>query len=103
MNLVDLLALGLAAWRLSDLLGVDRGPWRLFERLREAVGITHDASGGIESVPEREIALWLACGRCRTLALGGIVAVVVLLWPVLTAAVYPVAVAGIALMVDRRA
>lgn len=47
MALVQVLVIGLAAWRLSALLVYEDGPFRIFERFRTLIGI--DPNGGVIS------------------------------------------------------
>jgi hypothetical protein len=46
MNFIDVVLLGFACWRLSSLLYQEEGPFGIFTRLREKLGIQH-----IDGVP----------------------------------------------------
>ena len=64
MNWIELVAIGLAGWRLSALLAYEVGPLRIFTRLRAMVGITHTDSGEPESWPDTPPAMLLKCVWC---------------------------------------
>jgi hypothetical protein len=70
MTLVELIVFGLATWRISSLLVDEVGPFRIFIRLRELVGITHDADDNIEMIPDRFLPGILSCIYCCSIYVG---------------------------------
>lgn len=64
MTLTHFLILSLATWRMASLLTQEYGPWDMFKRLRESVGIEHDEDGNVEMVPESFLAGALSCVWC---------------------------------------
>lgn len=71
MTPFEFLLIGLATWRLSYMLVGEDGPWRVFRRLREATGITHDEYGHILMVPERTLPELLSCVWCTSVWVAG--------------------------------
>lgn len=61
--LVDLLAGGLATWRLSNMLVNEYGPFGVFMRLRELAGIEHDSAGVPNVQPVNNV---LSCIWCTS-------------------------------------
>lgn len=43
--LIDALLIGLACWRLSNMIVDEEGPWLIFERLREWIGVDEEYEG----------------------------------------------------------
>ena len=62
--LADLVLLGLATWRLTKLVQDERGPFAVLERIREALGIGHDADGQPFFWPDTELGRLLSCHWC---------------------------------------
>jgi len=44
-ELAAALLIGLASWRITALIAYERGPFRIFRRFREALGVEHDDVG----------------------------------------------------------
>ena len=65
--------LGLAAWRLSELVGTERGPWAILSKARALIGVTHDKGGNPVSFPDTEIGTLLSCVYCRSMWAGIVV------------------------------
>jgi len=63
-NLLEFMVLSLAAWRLAALLVYEAGPWDIFRRLRERIGIQHDDSGQPASWPDGGLGRLFACVWC---------------------------------------
>lgn len=70
MGLVPLLILGLATWRVCSMLVREAGPWKIFQRIRELAGITHDEDGNVLMIPDRFFALLLSCTWCASMWVG---------------------------------
>jgi hypothetical protein len=87
---VDLLVAGLilaaATWRVSSLLTFERGPWRVFERIRERAGIKHSEFGHPNVIPDGFWPELLTCVWCCSIYVGAFWALA--LWLLGAAAVY---------------
>lgn len=70
MSLVDFIILCLATWRISSLLVAETGPFDVFLKLREAVGITHDEDKKVAVIPERFLPQLLSCMWCTSVWVG---------------------------------
>ena len=69
-SLVDVVVLGLAAWRIGSLVHYERGPYRAFQRLRERLGIAHNGDGEPIAWPDTESGRLLACLDCGSVWVG---------------------------------
>lgn len=49
MDIYMFLVMGLSTWRLSSFLVNENGPWDIFVKVREVLGIQHDEDGDIIS------------------------------------------------------
>lgn len=74
MSLASFLIFSLATWRLASLLTGEDGPFLMFRKLRERVGIEHDDDGNVYAVPDTFLAGVLSCVWCCSIwvALGWI-------------------------------
>ena len=52
---------GLATWRVSNMLVKEEGPYKVFQKLREATGIIHDDEGRVLATPDNNL---LSCVWC---------------------------------------
>lgn len=75
MNLVDFAILCLATWRISSLLVDETGPFDMFLKLRELVGITHDEYKRVAEIPDRFLPQLLSCMWCTSVWVGFTVSV----------------------------
>lgn len=66
MTAIDLIAIGLATFRLVSLLQGERGPFAIFERMRGWVAL-RDGVPVEEQRLRHEVALALACSWCLSL------------------------------------
>lgn len=64
MTSIELVAIGLAGWRISAMLCYEIGPFRVFTHLRSMAGIEHNAAGEPESWPDVPLAMLLKCVWC---------------------------------------
>lgn len=62
--MLNILVLALAAWRLTELVQYERGPWAIFTRLRKRLGVTHDEDGKPISWPDTELGRLARCVYC---------------------------------------
>lgn len=65
--LVEIAAIGLAAWRVSALFAYEKGPGKIFLRLREVLGYTHNEKGEPESWPDKFLPELISCPWCLSL------------------------------------
>jgi hypothetical protein len=70
LNLLEFVIYALATWRVSSLLVDEVGPFRIFIRLREWVGITHDADDNVAMIPDRLLPGILSCVWCCSIYVG---------------------------------
>lgn len=102
MTIIDLLILALATWRLSSLIVNERGPWHVFQHIRERFGIGHDESGLIAVIPPTFMGELLTCLWCCSCWVGAAVAVMLYFQPVATIwLVLPLALSGAAVVIEQ--
>ena len=70
LNLLEFVVYALATWRVSSLLVDEAGPFRMFIRLRELVGITHDMDDNVAMIPDRFLPGILSCVWCVSIWVG---------------------------------
>ena len=96
---------GLAAWRVAAMLAYEKGPGRVFKRLRSALGVTHAPDGEEQPIDvassgwRKPIAEGLICPWCLGIwVAGGMTALWLLVspWPLV-----PLAASAILLLVER--
>lgn len=58
------LAIGLAAWRVTAMLSRETGPFDVFVRFRRALGFQHDETGFPIAWPTHVFAQIIACPMC---------------------------------------
>lgn len=63
VNLISLLLASLATWRVSYMLVNEAGPWNVFVKLRELMGIEHDEWGTPVVWPSNTV---LGCFWCTS-------------------------------------
>ena len=67
------LLIGIAAtWRITSLFVSERGPYDLFGKLRDTVGVTYDENS--QPIGTNELARALTCVWCSSIYVGGAVA-----------------------------
>jgi len=69
-SLVEFLILGLATWRLGNLVQYERGPKAIFTKFRERFGITHGDDGTPMAYPDSEMSKLLECVWCGSVWVG---------------------------------
>lgn len=100
--LVAGIILALATWRVSSLLTWERGPWHVFQGIRERAGIKHSEFGHPNVIPDGFLAELLTCSWCCTLWVGAFWALA--LWLLGAAAIYlalPFALSAAALVLGK--
>lgn len=101
MTLLELAVYALATWRLSSLFVAERGPFDVFKRIREAVGIQHNEDGLISVVPETLLGGILGCLWCASCWVGAACAIMVYFAPVATFwLALPLALSGAAVLIE---
>lgn len=75
MSVLDIVILTGATWRIASLLTYERGPARMFERLRSLTGIRHNDKGRPEVVPDGFWPELLSCVWCLSPYIGGVLTV----------------------------
>lgn len=91
-----------ATWRLTSLLVQEAGPFDIFKKLREAVGLEHDDSGNVIDSSGGLLATLLICSFCTSLWVAVGVFALILVFP--GTAVYilaPFALSAGAIVIDR--
>lgn len=91
---VELVIRGFAVWRLTHMLMLETGPWRVFTGLRSLCGIRHDDSGEPIAWPDGFIGELLGCHWCWSVW----VAALVLALPLVLCAI--LALSGISIMIE---
>jgi hypothetical protein len=100
----DAVVLALAVWRLSSLIVYERGPFDVFQKVRERVGIQHDDAGMVTATPETLLGGIFGCLWCLSVYVGLIAALCAYFWPSVTFwLALPLALSGGAILVERMA
>ena len=96
-----LIVLGLATWRLTSLFVWETGPFNIFQRIREKVGILHDETGHPYQYPDTFFAQLLSCVWCFSIWVA-FFSVFYWIFPGVTIAVAMVpAISAIAILIDH--
>jgi hypothetical protein len=98
VSLVDLVIGGLATWRLSHLLLYEAGPFAVFRRLRERLGVEYDEFGHVVSFRwEITTCIW-----CLSVWVGSGIALLIYLLPTLSVwMLLPYALSAFAALLSR--
>lgn len=70
MASLDFVILALATWRIGSLLGYERGPYGILQRMRERLGIAHDEDGEPCAWPDTEMGQLWRCLDCLSVWVG---------------------------------
>lgn len=84
MNILEIIVLGLACWRLASLVCQEDGPFKMFRRVREKVGISHYPDGNICEIPDRFLCNLLSCVWCFSVWVSGGLVVAYIFLPTIT-------------------
>lgn len=102
MTFTELLIYGAATWRIASLLVRERGPFDVFVRIREKVGILHDDEKEPVGYPETFFGELLSCVWCSSIwvaLLWGFVILILPLWSLKIAMIF--AFSTIAIVIDK--
>jgi hypothetical protein len=84
MTIIEFVVLGLATWRIASLLVDEPGPFRMFIRLRELVGITHDMDDNVAVIPDGFLPEMLSCLWCSSIWVGVVCVTIYMLFPLVS-------------------
>ena len=103
MQVLDIIILAFATWRLSSLLvdPEDDGPWEMFGKFRHLVGVRRDKETGI-FFGKNVVAQALLCVFCTSIWVGIAIAISYILFPSITVmASLPFALSTGAIVLER--
>lgn len=96
-----LVVLSLAVWRISHLLMVESGPFRIFVHLRKLMGIEHDADDEPNLWPNTYFGQMFECPYCLTMNLAIVFGLLWIFFPTITLYIaLPFAISTMALLVN---
>lgn len=84
MKLIDVILLGLACWRLSSLFYQEEGPFGMFTKIREKIGIQHDVNGVPCIYPDKFWCKLFSCMWCLSVWFAGMLTVGYIFLPTIT-------------------
>ena len=107
--MLDFLVMGLATWRLSAMFSYEDGPWKIFRRFRNKIGIEHvvpypslDGEENIFNATGGMLADLFSCVWCLSLWFAIIIVIFYQLWPGGTLIVCsPFALSAVAVITER--
>jgi len=98
--LPDIIALGLAVWRLSSLISRESGPYNIFALLRFRMGVVYNKMS--EEIPSSELSRGILCLWCVSIWISIPLGVLYFFFPIWTVlACAPFAISAIAIVVDK--
>ena len=103
MEVLDIVVLMLATWRLSSLLvdPEDDGPWEMFGKLRHLVGVRHDQASGL-FFGRNVVAQAFMCVFCMSVWIGIAIAILYTSFPsIMVMASLPFALSAGAIVLER--
>lgn len=102
IDFISLTIFGLATWRAASMLVLETGPWRIFIRVREWSGITHDENDEVMMIPDWFFAGILSCVWCCSMWVGAFWMIIWLIVPLLAIKIATVfAFSAVAILVNR--
>jgi hypothetical protein len=99
MDLVEILVLGLATWRIASLFANEDGPFDMFSHIRNFIGVKTDANGnryGTHVLSKGIICVW-----CNSIWFGILIAIAWVLFNPILYVCLPFALSTIAVMVEE--
>lgn len=92
--LLNMLILVFATWRLTSIINREFIAWPL----RKLLGATRDVATGLESYPDTVYGYLISCFKCLSVWMALLVLIVWLIYPPI---LYPLALSGAALLLER--
>ena len=84
------------------MLSYESGPWHIFEKFREMIGIKHDENGIPDQWPDKLIANLIACVWCLSIWIGACLVLIYQADPAVTRIVVaPFAISAGAILFER--
>jgi len=97
---MDYVILGLATWRISNLLVNEDGPWDIFSKLRHLAGVRYDEHSSLYST--NELSKLLMCVWCLSPYLAAVLTLAYWFWPSIAIPIsLPFALSAMAVLVDK--
>jgi hypothetical protein len=99
---LDFVIGALAVWRLSSLLHRERGPFDIFHRLRELIGVKHGDGMLGDVFPDTYLGQLFACVWCLSVNVAIVWTVIYAIWPTgCRWASLPLALSALGLLVEK--
>jgi len=102
VSLLEFIVLALATWRISSLFVDEPGPFRIFIRIRELMGITHDADGIPLVIPDGLFSDLFSCVWCMSIWIGFFLTILFLYVPNFVYFAAPFALSAVAIKLHPR-
>ena len=102
MTIIDFIVLALATWRISSMLVDEPGPFRIFIRIRELTGITHDMDDNVAIIPDGLFPELLSCVWCTSVWVAFGWTLAYLLWSQTFYVALPFALSAVAIKLHPR-
>jgi hypothetical protein len=96
----NLIILALATWRITSLLVDEYGPWDIFTKLRNKIGIKFNERS--EEYATNELAKFWLCTWCMSVAVGAVLIITYAMWRGIIWVYTPFAFSTVAIWIDRR-
>ena len=84
MDMINIMILGLAGWRIASLLYVEKGPFNIFVKLREKIGIEHYDDDTPYVYPDSFFSSLFSCMWCLSVWVSGTMVLAYIFLPVIT-------------------
>lgn len=100
MNIIHIVIMALASWRITSLFVDEDGPYDVFAKLRNKVGIKYDERSNEYSTSELS-KFWM-CTWCMSIAIAALVVITYAIWYGIIWLYTPFAFSTVAIWIDRR-
>lgn len=100
MTLLHFVILALATWRISSLLVDEEGPWHVFSKLRNKLGVKYNERN--ERYTVNVIGEYLNCVWCASYIVGAVVAIIYLFVPMSIYLFSALAFSSVAMLADKQ-
>jgi hypothetical protein len=98
-KLLEILVLALATWRLASLLAHEDGPFRIFDRLRELLGVAYAPDG--QRFGTNWFAKGVVCLYCCSVWFGAILTGLYFIWSDVWWLLLPLALSAAAVIIEE--